>query len=67
MPTKIKVGGCQLGDCKRRKGDYCCAECGYKGCKGAHCKNPCLNDPSVCGQVDINEGERLCQNASNSK
>lgn len=35
--------------CDRRRGNVCCADCGFKS-SGA-CKNPCLNGPDRCGQV----------------
>lgn len=39
---------CSTFYCSRRKGYYCCADCGFasKNCKGA-----CLNHPSRCNLV----------------
>ena len=55
MPTKIKVGGCQLGDCKRRKGDYCYAECGNR----SRCRDACQNNPQKCGcYIQYSKGEK---------
>lgn len=39
---------CKIFNCDRRRGSYCCADCGYRE---KNCKNPCLNHPSRCGQV----------------
>lgn len=40
---------CKLFNCDRRRGSFCCTDCGYKRTGG--CKNPCLNGPERCGQV----------------
>ncbi len=40
---------CELFNCDRRKGHYCCADCGYR--KSGRCVNPCQNDPKKCGYV----------------
>lgn len=37
---------CQLGGCRHRRGDPCCADCDR-----TECKDRCLNDPDRCGQV----------------
>lgn len=39
---------CELFNCDRRHGNYCCADCGYRK---TNCKNPCLNGPERCGQA----------------
>ena len=49
---------CELFNCDRRHGNYCCADCGYRD---KNCKNPCLNHPTRCGQVkppQINHGQK---------
>lgn len=46
---------CKLFNCDRRRGSFCCADCGYK--QSGSCKNPCLNGPMRCGQV-VPEGEK---------
>lgn len=35
---------CVQFNCDRRKGNFCCASCGYR----TKCKNPCLNSPDKC-------------------
>lgn len=40
---------CKIFNCDRRRGNFCCADCGFKRSGG--CKNHCLNGPERCGQV----------------
>ena len=44
--------GCKIFTCDRRRGNFCCADCGW-ACSSYRnrCKNPCLNDPERCGCV----------------
>ena len=49
---KAKKRQCKIFYCDRRRGRFCCADCGYKDCtNSARCKKPCLNDPKLCGAV----------------
>ena len=43
-------------NCDRRRGSFCCADCGYK--RSGNCKNPCLNGHMRCGQV-VSEKDRM--------
>lgn len=47
---------CMIFNCDRRRGSFCCADCGYK--RSGNCKNPCLNGPMRCGQVVPEEGRK---------
>lgn len=58
---------CKLFYCDRLQERYCCADCGYQSCRGPRCKNPCLNDPEKCGQVEGNTGEERCQSGSSNR
>ena len=40
--------------CDRRKGNYCCADCGYS----PGCKRKCLNSPDRCGLYIENKEEQ---------
>lgn len=48
--SRLYPRNCKIFNCDRRRGSYCCADCGYKA--SGNCKNPCLNGPERCGQVD---------------
>lgn len=41
---------CELFNCDRRHGNFCCYDCGYK--RTGRCSNPCLNDPTKCGYME---------------
>jgi hypothetical protein len=45
---------CKIFNCDRRRGSFCCADCGYK--RIGNCKNPCLNGPERCGQAILEKG-----------
>lgn len=46
--TKNKMGRqCKIFNCDRKHGNVCCADC----INLASCRNPCLNQPGICGQV----------------
>lgn len=47
---------CMIFNCDRRRGNFCCADCGYK--RSGNCKNPCLNGPKRCGQVALEKGDK---------
>ena len=47
---------CMIFNCDRRHGHFCCADCGYK--RNGQCKNPCINGPDRCGQVDKREARK---------
>lgn len=48
--TKKKVGRhCKIFNCDRRHGNICCADC----INLASCRNPCFNQPEICGQVKV--------------
>lgn len=51
--SKVIQRRCMIFNCDRRHGRFCCADCSYKW-KG-QCKNPCLNEPDRCRQVDKRE------------
>lgn len=38
---------CEIFNCLRRGGKYCCFYCSNKG----RCTNPCLNNPERCGKI----------------
>ena len=42
---------CDIFHCDRRGDMYCCYYCPKKNT----CRNPCLNNPEKCGQMNINE------------
>lgn len=47
--------GCVAFRCLRRRGYFCCADCGERGI----CRRPCLNSPEICGLSRENApGER---------
>ena len=46
---------CKIFNCDRRRGNFCCADCGFK--RIGRCKNPCLNGPERCGQVGLAENK----------
>ena len=48
-PKKPIPRRCKIFHCDRRKGSFCCTDCGYNRPGG--CRNPCLNGPERCGQV----------------
>ena len=31
---------CKIFNCDRRRGSFCCADCGYR--RSGNCKNPCI-------------------------
>lgn len=45
---------CEIFNCLRRGGKYCCYYCANKG----SCSNPCLNYPDRCGQAFQEEKHR---------
>ena len=50
MKAKVKnkdARHCKIFNCDRKHGNICCADCINR----ASCKNPCLNNPQLCGQV----------------
>lgn len=51
--SKMNPRRCEIFNCDRRHGNYCCADCGYKAT--GNCKNHCLNGPERCGQVKTKE------------
>lgn len=48
MPRKFTGRGCLLFYCQRRKGYYCCGDCGYRTSVHVRCKEPCQNEPAAC-------------------
>ena len=46
--SKTSPRGCMIFTCDRRRGNFCCSDCGYRN---TNCKNPCLNGPERCGQA----------------
>lgn len=53
---------CQLGGCRHRRGDPCCADCDQP-----ECKDRCLNDPTRCGQVSLGGRFRVCKRSNQSE
>jgi len=48
---KREMRRCQIFECDRLGGRYCCADCDFWTC----CKDRCLNDPSRCKLEDTAE------------
>lgn len=46
---------CKIFNCDRRRGSFCCADCGYQ--RRGSCKNHCLNGPERCGQAVLPESK----------
>lgn len=38
---------CKIFNCDRKHGNICCTDC----VNLASCKNPCFNNPDICGQL----------------
>lgn len=56
-PAKASTGQaaprmCNIFNCDKRHGSYCCADCPQRD----KCRNPCLNSPERCGQVMAGRG-----------
>lgn len=54
---------CKIFNCDRRHGNYCCAECGYRG-RG--CKNHCQNTPDRCNCVVVPKEKKTGGNTKSS-
>lgn len=39
---------CQVFNCDRHHGSYCCSDCALR----SECKHPCQNGPERCGLVE---------------
>lgn len=45
----LEQRGCSIFTCDRRRGNFCCADCGFNNSQLRNrCKNPCLNNPERC-------------------